>query len=164
MKSKNTNFKMNAIENLMKARSNNYVSVSGVREHICTYPSSGKSVQVSQIFSKQGPKGTRPLLETILDNSMETCKFKEPENKSMFVSFDNIQKLFKNYRIGGKEDDKAIATIVTSVLCVLPDGDKTSKIQYDPLISPENWHKGFQSILNLIMQWRTLIKMFLKKY
>ena len=135
----NTNFKMNAIENLIKARDSKFVSVSGLREHMVTYMSSGRSIHVSQVFSKQGAKGTRPLLENILDNSMTTCTFKVPENKSMSISFDNIQKLYKNYRLGVGENEKAIATVVTSVLCTLPDGQKSSNVQFLPELSPENW-------------------------
>ena len=102
----NKNFKINAVENLMKARNNNHVSVSGVREHIVAYLSSGKSRHVTQLFSKQGPKGSRPLLENILENSMEVFKFEAPQDKSVFISFDNIQKLYKNYRLGVSENKK----------------------------------------------------------
>ena len=133
----NTNFKMNAIENLLKARNQNFVSIPGIREHIVAYLSSGKSMHCTQVFSKQGAKGTRPLLEKILDNSMATCKFQVPKESSIFISFDNIQKLYKMYRLGCK--DKAIATVVTSVLCIMPDGPLKSHIQFDPNLSPENW-------------------------
>ena len=70
------------------------------------------------------------------DNSMNTCNFKVPVDKTIFISFDNIQKLFKNYRLGVNEQDKAIATIVTSVLCILTDGPLKSHIQFDAKLSP----------------------------
>ena len=135
-------FKMNAVENLIKARNTNFTSITGLREHLVAYIASNRSRHVTQVFSKQGAKGTRPLLEKIMDNSMKTSNFKAPSQKSLFISFDNIQKLYKNYRLGANEDEKAIAAIVTSILCILPDGPDTSDIQYQLDLSPEIWlHK-----------------------
>ena len=74
---------------------------------------------------------------------MNTCNFKVPVDKTIFISFDNIQKLFKNYRLGVNEQDKAIATIITSVLCILPDGPLKYHIQFDAKLSPENWIYNF---------------------
>ena len=78
-------------------------------------------------------------METILSNSFDKCKFVEPKNISLFFSFDNIQKLLKSYRIGGSNQDKPLAVVVTSVLAMLPDGKKESNIQYIAENSPENW-------------------------
>ena len=121
------------------------MSIVGLREHMVSYLSSGKSRQASFVFSKQGSKGTFPLLEKILENSMSVCRFQAPINKSIYVSFDNIQKLYKNYRLGVNEQEKAIAAIVTSVLCILPDGELESKIQFDRQYSPEFWLYGFRN-------------------
>ena len=74
---------------------------------------------------------------------MNTCNIKVPVDKNIFISFDKIQKLFKNYRLGVNEQDKAIATIITSVLCILPDGPLKSHIQFDAKLSPENWLYNF---------------------
>ena len=121
------------------------MSIVGLGEHMVSYLSSGKSRQASFVFSKQGSKGTFPLLDKILENLMSVCRFQAPINKSIYVSFDNIQKLYKNYRLGVNEQEKAIAAIVTSVLCILPDGEQESKIQFDRQYSPEFWLYGFRN-------------------
>ena len=65
----NTHNKANAYENLLKARNSKYVSDIGLKEHMVVYLASGKSMHASQVFSKQGGKGTRPLLELILQKT-----------------------------------------------------------------------------------------------
>ena len=76
---------------------------------------------------------------------MSVCRFQAPINISIYLSFDNIQKLYKNYRLGVNEQEKAIAAIVTSVLCILPDGEQESEIQFDRQYSPEFWLYGFRN-------------------
>ena len=73
------------------------------------YLASGKSMHSSQVFSKQGGKGTRPILEKILTNSEDVCKFSAPEKAFLFYSYDNIQTLLKSYRIGGNHQKKVLA-------------------------------------------------------
>ena len=102
----NLNFKSNVYENILKARNTKYVSKVGLKEHMVTYLSSNKSRNSTQVFSKQGAKGTRPLLEKVLQNSEIACEFETPEKSSLFFSFDNIQTLFKSHRIGGEEQKK----------------------------------------------------------
>ena len=85
-------YKTNAYKNILKARNSKSVSIPGIREHLVVYLSSDKARNTTHIFSKAGAKGTRPVLEQILTNSLEKCKFVEPKNKSLFFSFDNIQK------------------------------------------------------------------------
>ena len=133
------NFKSNAYENILKARNLKCVTIPGIIEHLVVYLSSGKSRHTTQVVSKSGAKGTRPVIEQILNNSLVECKFVEPKNKSLFFSFDNIQKLLKSYRIGGKNQEKALAVVVTSVLAILPDGKTESDIQYIAENSPEFW-------------------------
>ena len=65
-----------------------------------------KSIHTGQVFSKQGAKGTRPVLESILKNSQEICIFKPPEKLTLFFTFDNIQKLLKSHRIGGQNQKR----------------------------------------------------------
>lgn len=79
---------------MLKARNSKYLSGMGIKEHMVTYLSSGKSVHTSQVFSKQGGKGTRPLLEKVLKNSESVCMFKAPEHVTLLFSYDNIQTLF----------------------------------------------------------------------
>jgi hypothetical protein len=62
------NFKYNAYENILKARNSKFVSDVGLKEHMVSYLSSGKAIHNTQVFSKQGGKGTRPVLEMILKN------------------------------------------------------------------------------------------------
>ena len=102
----NLNFKSNVYENILKARNTKYVSKVGLKEHMVTYLSSNKSRNSTQVFSKQGAKGTRPLLEKVLQNSEIACEFEAPEKSSLFFSFDNIETLFKSHRIGGEEQKK----------------------------------------------------------
>ena len=80
----NVNFLANIYENILKARDNNFVSKVGVKEHMVTYLASGKSRHASQIFSKQGGKGSRPVLENILKNSANSFKFEAPEKTTFF--------------------------------------------------------------------------------
>ena len=107
--------------------------------------SSGKSMHASQVFSKQGGKGTRPVLEKILTNSEEICTFKAPENAFLFFSFDNIQTHLKSYRIGGNKQKKALAIVVCSILCLVFESesesevDKPCTIQYNHENTPANW-------------------------
>ena len=135
----NENFRSNVYENLLKARNSKFNSVVGVKENMVVYLSSGKSRHTSQVFSKQGGKGTRPLLETILKNSESICVFKAPEGSTLFFTFDNIQTLLKSHRIGGEHQKKVLAIVVCSTLCLQPDGDKKSKVQYKYENCPANW-------------------------
>ena len=106
IKENNLYFKSNVYENILKARNTKYVSKVGLKEHMVTYLSSNKSRNSTQVFSKQGAKGTRPLLEKVLQNSEIACEFEAPEKSSLFFSFDNIETLFKSHRIGGEEQKK----------------------------------------------------------
>ena len=62
-KAENSNFKSNIYENMLKARNSKFTSKPGLKEHMVVYLASGKSMHSSQVFSKQGGKGTRPILE-----------------------------------------------------------------------------------------------------
>ena len=99
-------FNYNAYDNLLKARNSKYVSSVGLKEHIVAYLSSGKSMHNTQVFSKQGAKGTRPVIESVLKTSEKTCKFSPPGKSPLFFSFDNIQTLLKSHRIGGDHQKK----------------------------------------------------------
>ena len=110
-----------------------------------SYLDSGKSRHTSQVFSRQGGKSTRPVLEDILKQSEEICQFREPVGSTLFFSFDNIQTLLKSHRIGGEHQKKALAIVVTSILSQMPDGDlKKSKIQYKTENCPGNWLYQYQ--------------------
>ena len=141
----NINFKSNIYDNILKARNSKYFSPSGVKEHMVSYLSSGKSMHASQVFSKQGGKGSRPILEKILKNSESVCLFKAPENVTLFFSYDNIQTLLKSHRVGGSHQSKVLAIVVCSILCLLPDGeDKKSLMQYISEFCPANWYSELQ--------------------
>ena len=139
-----TNYKSNIYENILKARNTKFVSIVGLKEHMVAYLSSGKSRHTSQVFSKQGGKGCRPLLEIILTNSEEVCKFKAPEMKTLFFSFDNIQTLLKSHRIGGFHQKKILAVVVCSIMCLLPDGEEICKLQYSHENTPANWYSRYK--------------------
>ena len=136
------NYKVNAIENLMKDRRKDTITPTGVREHIAVYFSSDRNVSVSEIFSKMGTKGSRTTVECIMKNSLETSKFKIPEKSTVFMSFDNVQKLYKIYRLHENTQSKAIGIVVTSVVSILPDGLVRSDVQYVLRHNPTLWlHK-----------------------
>lgn len=75
-------------------------------------------------------KGGESTFDEIIRNSEITGKFEEPKNVSIFVSFDNIQKLMKSYRLTSKEQEKVYAVVVTSILATLPDGYNCNDIQF----------------------------------
>ena len=143
----NINFKSNIVENILKARSKNYVSEVGLKEHMVSYLASGKSIHSSQIFSKQGGKGTRPVLEKVLKNSEESLTFSAPEKSFLYFSFDNIQKLLKSYRIGGNHQHKVLAIVVCSILCLLfENGDKKCDLQYMWENTPALWYSEYTHV------------------
>ena len=116
------------------------------------YLSSGKSEHASQIFSKQGGKGTRPTLEVILKNYETVCTFKAPDMTTLFFSFDNIQKLLKAHRIGGNHQKKVLAVIVCSILCLLPDGECKNTIQYAVKNYPASWYSNYKFETGLVIE------------
>ena len=127
------------------ARNSKFNSAVGIKEHMVAYLASGKSRHTSQVFSKQGGKGTRPLLEIILKNSESIYNFLAPENCSLFFTFDNIQTLLNSHRIGGEHQKKILAIVVCSILCLLPDGEgKKSEVQYTYENCPANWLFHYQ--------------------
>ena len=142
----NITFKSNIFENILKARNNKFSSESGIKEHMIVYLSSGKSRHSSQVFSKQGGKGTRPVLEMILKNSADICKFTPPDKEFLFFSFDNIQTLLKSYRIGGNQQKKALAIVVCSILCLvfMGENDMSSELQFSHENTPANWYTQYK--------------------
>ena len=95
----------NIIEALLKGRNKKYVSPGALKEHTIAYISSNKNTYVSDILCHNA-KGNRHLVEQILKNSQEACTFKDPGRVSLFVSFDNIQKLMKGHRLSECEQEK----------------------------------------------------------
>ena len=140
----NMNYKANVWENILKARNSKFLSETGVKEHMINYLASGKSRHATQVFSKQGGKGTRPLLENILKNSEDICKFEAPEHVTLLFSFDNIQTLLKSHRIGGEHQKKILAIVVCSIMCLMPDGKMKSQIQYACENTPANWYSKYK--------------------
>ena len=141
----NLNFKSNIYENILKARNNKFTSKVGLKEHMVVYLASGKAMHASQVFSKQGAKGTRPILEKILTNSADDCKFTAPKNGFLFYSFDNIQTLLKSYRIGGNHQKKALAIVVCSILCLmfLAENIEPCELQFDHENTPASWYTEY---------------------
>ena len=136
------NFKYNAYENILKARNSKFVSDVGLKEHMVSYLSSGKAIHNTQVFSKQGGKGTRPVLEMILKNWESVCQFKAPEKATLFFSFENIKTLLKSHRIGGEHQKKILAVVVCSILCLTWETE--SDIQFANVNSPANWYSNYK--------------------
>ena len=132
------------LEGLVKARHRHYVSEHGIRQHLLGYIDSKKSGTVLQVFNKVGAKGSKRLLEDVIKNTELAVSFSPPRNVSCFYSFDNIQTLFRSHRLEGKNADKVLAIVVTSVLATLPDGVSESNIQYLSEHSPASWYTSLQ--------------------
>ena len=94
---------------MLKARNFKYDSMNGLKEHMICYISSGRSSIVSDLMSQLGGKSRRLIIDRIIRNSEVTCKFNEPNGVSIFVSFNNIEKLIKSYRLTSKEQEKVYA-------------------------------------------------------
>ncbi len=133
----------NILESIFKSRNSRYVSLSGLKEHLVAYISSNKSNHVSDLFCHTGGRGNRHLLETIIDKSEIACTFQDPKKISVFVSFDNIQKLMKGHRLSEQEQQKVYGVIVTSILAVLPDGYLVDQIQYKSENNMTYWFSDF---------------------
>ena len=71
----NINELANIYENLLKARNFRYTSPVGVRDNIIAYIGSDKSNQTTQVLCKAGAKGSKPILEQILQNTEDKKKF-----------------------------------------------------------------------------------------
>ena len=161
-KNENLNFKSNIYENILKARNSKFISEAGLKEHMVAYLASGKSMHTTQVFSKQGGKGTRPILEKVLKNSEEICAFSAPEKTFLFFSFDNIQKLLKSYRIGGNHQKKILAIVVCSILCLF-FGDKKCELQYKQENSPAHWYSEYTYVAGKQIFVQQLSSNILKK-
>ena len=131
----------NVYDSLLKAQ--NYVSLNGLKEHIICYISSGRSSIISDLMSQLGGRGRRNYIDEIIRNSEISGKFQEPKNVSIFVSFDNIQKLMKSDRLTSTEQEKVYAVVVTSILATLPDGYNCDDIQFKASNSPSAWYTGY---------------------
>ena len=142
--SDNINYLSNAYENLLKARNKCSVSIQGAREGVTAYICSNRSKTTSTIMSKQGAKGSMPLLKKIIENTAAQNAFTPPPDCMIMLSFDNIQRLQKSYHITSTNIDKPLAIVVTSALCTLPDGFKMNRLQYDPNYAPSKWHTSYQ--------------------
>ena len=143
-KGDNANDLANCWDSILKARNKKYVSLAGLKEHIVCYISSNKNKFVTEILRNTCAKGNRNLVEKILDLSQLTLEFKNPEKISLFISFDNIQKLFKSYRLSEEEQERVYGVIVTSILAILPDGLKIDTIQYKASNNLTYWYSEFR--------------------
>ena len=65
----------NIYENLLKACNFRYTLPVGVRDNIIAYIGSDKSNQTTQVLCKAGAKGSKPILEQILQNTEDKNKF-----------------------------------------------------------------------------------------
>ena len=119
------------LEGLVKARHSKYVSEHGIRQHLVGYIDSKKSKTVLQIFNKVGAKGSRPLLEDVIKHTELAVSFSPPRNVSCFYSFDNIQTLFRSYRLNGKNADKTAMHSMT--VCIARVSQAASDLQAQPL-------------------------------
>ena len=146
----------------MKARNGKYISEAGLKEHMVSYLASKKARHSSQIFSKQGGKGTRPVLEKVLANSEASLKFSAPQKSFLYFSFDNIQKLLKSYRIGGSH--KVLAIVVCSILCLLfENGGQNYELQYKSENTPASWYSEYNYVKETDIFVETLSSDILRK-
>ena len=62
---------------------------------------------------------------------------------TLLFSYDNIQTLLKSHRIGGAQQKKILTIVVCSILCLMPDGEQLSNIQYSHENTPANWYSEY---------------------
>ena len=138
-------FCSNVVENMLKARNMKFVSLPGLAVLTLVYIFSGRSRQTCSLFSSTGAKGSyRIVTEFVLPNSKETSYRHCKDGVTVFYSFDNAQKLFKQWRLHGKSQDKSLAMVATSIVHCYPDGLVTSNIQYTLRHSPMIWLHSFE--------------------
>ena len=105
-KTNNFNFKANVVENLLKARNWNFLSHTGLKEHLSTFLATGKNKLTSQVMCKQGGKGSRNILQEILDESERQWVPEIPRHVFVSLSFDNIQTMLRKHRMSSHAEDK----------------------------------------------------------
>ena len=144
-KNKRLVFCSNIVENMLKARNLKFVSLSGLAVLTLVYIFSGRSRQTCSLFSSTGAKGSyRIVTEFVLPNSKETSYKHCKDGVTVFYSFDNAQKLFKQWRLHGRSQDKSLAMVATSIVHCYPDGLLSSRIQYTLRHSPMQWLHSFE--------------------
>ena len=128
-------FCSNVVENMLKARNLKYVSLSGLAVLTLVYIFSGRSRQTCSLFSSTGAKGSyRIVTEFVLPNSKETSYKHCKDGVTVFYSFDNAQKLFKQWRLHGRSQDKSLAMVATSIVHCYPGPFIYRAIQIGPFL------------------------------
>ena len=144
-KTKKTSFCHNIVENFLKARNLRFVSLSGLSLLTLVYIFSGRSIQTCNMFASTGAKGSHKIVtKFVLPNSRETSYKSCVDGVTVFYSFDNIQKLFKIWRLHGSNQDKSLAKVATSIVHCYPDGMLNSNVQYVLRHSPMIWLYRFE--------------------
>ena len=142
---KRISFCSNIVENFLKARNLKYVSLSGLSVMTLMYIFSGRSKKTCNLFSTTGAKGNvRLVTEYVLPNSKETSYRVCQDGVTVLYSFDNAQKLFKQWRLHGSTKGKALAMVTTSIVHCYPDGLLSSDVQYTLKHSPMQWLHSFE--------------------
>ena len=100
----NINELYQVLEDLIKCCNAHFTSPIRVGEHQVNFVSSNQSDIASQVFSKQGAKGSRPIFTKVMKNTEKANAFKAPKQMTLFISFDNIQKIFKSHRVGSSDE------------------------------------------------------------
>ena len=144
-KTKKASFCHNIVENFLKARNLRFVSLFGLSLLTLVYIFSGRSLQTCNMFSATGAKGTHKIVTNyVLPNSKETSYRPCADGVTVYYSFDNIQKLFRIWRLYGSGQEKSLAKIATSIVHCYPDGLLSSNVQYVLRHSPMIWLYKFQ--------------------
>ena len=66
-----TNELFNILDNILKGRNYTYLSPVAVREGTVCHISSGKSTHTNQVMAKKGGCGSKPVLERVIQNTVE---------------------------------------------------------------------------------------------
>ena len=144
-KTKKASFCHNIVENFLKARNLRFVSLPGLSLLTLVYIFSGRSIQTCNMFAATGAKGSHKLVtKFVLPNSKETSYKECKDGVTVFYSFDNIQKLFRVWRLYGSGQDKSLAKVATSIIHCYPDGLISSNVQYVLRHSPMKWLYKFE--------------------
>ena len=133
-------YKMNAVENILKARHLKFVSPIGLMQGILIYIYSNRSANIATMFLHfAGAKGSLSTVKSVINRSEKTSQQCVPDKVIVNFTFDNVQCLMKHWRVFAQKKPQALAAIATSVVQTFPDGLKTSSLQYQAKNSPMNW-------------------------
>ena len=97
---KKFSYKVNIVENFIKARDIKYVGPVGLQQGILMYIFSNRNTFVTEMFGGwAGAKGSLSYITDVLKRSEETSQRSVPDETNVYFMFDNVQHLVKKMEI-----------------------------------------------------------------